>query len=464
VVTQNLPVLANQENGDGNLSDRQNIVAFNATTGAAPAAPVVTVPSNGLLPNPGYEVSGKARPDPLRLPLIDAWNFSVQRSITPTLSVTAAYVGNKGTHTLADGDGNNTNPNEAGIFLPQQYSVVPGMSLHYDPNPVQGIGLPPGIAANGGTAYTNYLQRYYGGALAACSATGYFTGLQAYAAANPTQYPNGVAAGQCGWTQSVAYYHDALDTHFNALQVTVAKQLQHGVSLTANYQWARAFDYNSGYATWQKSLAYGRDSNVREQQLVAYGVWQLPFGRGTMVAGNTNHVVDYIIGHWEISGTTNWAGGLPFTLSMNECGQSVPSSAPCYANSASGARLPLHLHEVNPHTYTYFNTIGPLGTRNNPTPNNGYSLSPLDEVGNVGRNTYFGPNFVNTDMAIQKNFPIHEGTFAQFRMDAFNTFNHFNPGNPGGNIENGNTISGEQPNSATNPSARYLQFSLRVQF
>jgi hypothetical protein len=46
--------------------------------------------------------------------------------------LTVAYVGNKGTHTLSDGDGNNTNPNEAAITLPASYSVT-GSALHYDP-------------------------------------------------------------------------------------------------------------------------------------------------------------------------------------------------------------------------------------------------------------------------------------------------------------------------------------------
>jgi hypothetical protein len=71
-----------------------------------------------FLPNPGTQVSSSSRPNPLHLTTIDAWNLSVQRSLTPTLSLTVAYVGNKGTHTLGDGDSNGTNPNEGAIFLP----------------------------------------------------------------------------------------------------------------------------------------------------------------------------------------------------------------------------------------------------------------------------------------------------------------------------------------------------------
>jgi hypothetical protein len=461
VVTQNLPVLANQQ--------------INPTTSTAPAFVVDSgpnafqfpvVPSNGLLPNPGSQVSSKARPDPLRLPLLDAWNAAIQRAITPTLSVTIQYVGNKGTHTLADGDGNNTNPNEAGIFLPASYSVVPGQALHYDPtvssSTTTGPLAIPGIAANGGTQNSTFLSRYYGGTLPACQDSAY---------TEPTGPGLVPGSGQCGWNNSISYYADALDTHFNALQVILTKQFTHGVSFTSNYQWARAFDYNSGYTTWgTKYLAYGRDSAVREQQEVLYGLYQLPFGRQGMIATNVPRWADAVIGGWQLSGVMTWAGGLPFTLTDNECNFSVPGSAPCYANSVAGARLPLNLEKLDPnaHSRKYFNGIPTLASQNQTTlqihytPNSGFSIPQIDSVGNVGRNNYFGPSFFNTDASLQKNIPIHEDIQAQFRFDAFNVFNHINPGNPGNtSVDGGNGyITGE----AAGGNPRYLMFSLRVQF
>ena len=157
-VTQNLPVLANQQ-----INPTTNTgTAFNLADG--PAAYVASpVPSNGLLPNPGYNIQSRARPNPLTFPTIDAWNLAIQRAITPTLSLTVAYVGNKGTHTLGDGDGNNTNPNEAAINLPAQFSVT-GQALHYDPSgPSSPSAIPSGYS--GGVNNSNYLSRYYGGSL-----------------------------------------------------------------------------------------------------------------------------------------------------------------------------------------------------------------------------------------------------------------------------------------------------------
>ncbi|HEX6772233.1 MAG TPA: TonB-dependent receptor, partial [Acidobacteriaceae bacterium] len=187
VATQNLPILTHQS-----ISQPSGPNSFAFTLAQGPGLPPVTsVPASGLLPNPGFSVSAKARPNSLRLPTIDAWNLSIQRAITPTLSVTMAYVGNKGTHTLSAGDGNNTNPNEAAIFLPAQYSIN-GQALHYTTKAAEGNVDPPpgsnGIYKDGGTNNTSLLQRYYGGKLLACSDPNYV---------RPTIA--GLPPGACGW-------------------------------------------------------------------------------------------------------------------------------------------------------------------------------------------------------------------------------------------------------------------------
>jgi hypothetical protein len=92
-----------------------------------------------------------------------------------------------------------------------------------------------------------------------------------------------------------------------------------------------------------------------------------------------------------------------------------------------------------------------------------FTAPGLDQIGNIGRNSVFGPHFFNTDIAVQKNFPIKESIYFQFRMDAFNAFNHINFGLPGGNIEqNGSITQGPGVDGTANP--RQLQFSARVQF
>ena len=107
VVTQNLPVLANQ-----NLTNSgANTAAFNLSTGPAPFV-FPAIPSNGLIPIPNG-LSAKVRGNPQLLPTVDAWNLSAERQLTSSLSATLAYVGNKGSHTFA-GDGQTVNLNAVG--------------------------------------------------------------------------------------------------------------------------------------------------------------------------------------------------------------------------------------------------------------------------------------------------------------------------------------------------------------
>jgi hypothetical protein len=269
-------------------------------------------------------VNSKARPNPVRFPTLDAWNGSIQHALTPTLTITAAYVGNKGTHTLSDGDGNNTNPNESAINLPGQYSIN-GQTLHWDPTAGSTIN------SAGGTGNYLYLQRYYGGSLKACGDPNY---------TQPTDPNYALPAGACGWSQQISYYGDDQNTHFNSLQITIAQSTWHGLNMNGNYQYATASDFNSGYSTWSKAVTYGNDSDVRHQSATAYGSYMLPFGKGKDFLNNANHAEDLAIGGYEISLTGNLASGLPFGLSINcatAAGPDLPSTpygdAPCQPNA-----------------------------------------------------------------------------------------------------------------------------------
>jgi hypothetical protein len=442
-VTQNLPVLSNQQISQPSTT----APAFKLDAG--PTAPAtVAVPANGLLPNPGSLVNSRARPNPLHFPTIDAWNLAVQRALTPGLTLTVAYVGNKGTHTLGDGSGNTTNPNEAAINLPAELSKT-GQALHY----VSGANITS--TNQEATGQYNDLRRYYGSTLTACQDPNYST-------------PTGdayITGGKCGWSNDITYYGDDLNTQFNALQVTIAQSMWKGFSYTANYQWASAFAPGTGFATWSRSATRGRDSNVRRNQLTWYGSYDLPFGKGKQYASNANRVEDLLIGGFQLSGVMNWAGGLPFGLSYGESSNNIPGSAPNYPSYAGSGHLKTSLTSAKTNsggtlTRTYYaqqvdNLITPG------TVNTGVFKNPgLDTIGNVGRNTYVGPGMFNADLGLTKAFTIHESVVAKFRMDAFNGFNHISAGNPGGSIESTGTITG----MAQGLTPRQLEFSLRVQF
>ena len=113
-VTQNLPVLGIQTLNPANNYD----AVFTLANGPPPLSAGAILNSqplgpNGrpLLPN---GVTPFALPPKLRLPTVDAWNLSVQRQISDSMSLEVAYVGTKGTHVFA-GDGGDYDPNQPTI-------------------------------------------------------------------------------------------------------------------------------------------------------------------------------------------------------------------------------------------------------------------------------------------------------------------------------------------------------------
>jgi len=467
VVTQNLPVLINQSiNQPGDYATYafqldNPAVSSASTTGLSNYEPIA-VSSKGqiaigganapIVPGTtstvGQFVTEKARPFTERLTTLDAWNISLQRALSSTMSVTVAYVGNKGTHTLSDGDGNTTNPNEAAISLPAAYSTIYSggqqIALHYDGIAADTAAIATFCAAaagncsngvplsgpyQGATNSTNLLRRYNGGPLPACG-------------------------GPCGVTQDISYYGDDQDTHYNALQMSFEKRMSHGYTVNMNYAYQRALGTGNNFATWDKQSVIGNDSAVRRNAFTAYGLYRLPFGRRGDYLKDVNPIVNGIIGGWEISPVLQWQSGVPFTLSYSNCGSELPGDAPCYVNGDPG-KLSKGVHGLPGQGARFFQPVTLGGAFTDPG---------LDTIGNSGRNSTFGPHLFNTDMSLMKNVPLYERVTLQFRMDAFNAFNHINFGTPNGTIDSSNagTIgSGPYPNGA-NP--RQLQFTLHVAF
>jgi hypothetical protein len=482
VVTQNIPVLANQS---VSAAGGPQTYAFNLSnpgvTGNGATNPLYTFTSptitngqiaiNATIPgtNPsttiGHGVNVKARPFTERLPTLDAWNLSVQRSLTPTLSLEVAYVGNKGTHTLSDGDGNNTNPNEAANFLPNTFvqpllpsgSVLNGASLHFDPaggNCITGatvsfvncsnVSNPNPITASGATSSSTLLERYTGGNLPACG------------------------NGPCGWDQGISYYGDDQDTHYNAMQAKLTRAFSKGYSYALNYAYQVGTDASSGFATWDKAAVIGNDGSIRRSAFTAYGLYHLPFGKGAMFL-NQGGVVNTLVGGWEISPIFVYQSGLPFTLSFNTCGNYT--QGPCYVN---GQNSQLKRGKTGfaggsgVNAVSYFKGTGGANLCTTAAGFSGFTCSGLDSVGTGGRNNSWGPRFFNSDLSLSKAFTFRERYEAKFRMDAYNAFNHINLGNPNGTIDQGSAGSiggGTYPagtGGTTNP--RQLQFTVHLAF
>ena len=261
---------------------------------------------------------------------------------------------------------------------------------------------------------------------------------------------------------------------FNSLQVTVRKQLSHGLTMQAAYTWARAFNdyevasgqnYNNPLNQAQQ---YGLNTQYRPQRLVINYNYAIP---GASLKG----VAGALLGGWALSGVTTIQDGDPLILENSNGGaiyglNGSPSSALSaaeiapgftYANLPSSGSLGQRLG-AGTGGLGYFNTAA-LTTNPIVGATPGVAGTGGTGYGNIGIGPILGPGQLNFDMSLIKTTRvggIHEGAVLVFRAEMFNLFNHANFSNPAVNFGAGNF--GQITSLAVNP--RIMQLALKYVF
>ena len=461
-VTQNLPVLANQSlfaSTSNPLASDNLLPAFNLAVGP-PANVFPVIPPTGILPlgGPQGNVQPRMRPTSQVLPAIAAWNVAIQRQMTNNLTLDIAYIGNVGRHGfVGDGPAYNLNPTNI-----QNWALTnPCLA-----NPaLPSTACAPLISTSQRQFYNNKISTPYTDA-------------------------NGVTTNVlcCSGGIMGNYFGNNANSYYNALQVKVQQNMNHGLQFIAHYTWSRALNYTNqwtGYYAADPKVDYGPDGQNRPQVFVAIVTYQLPFGKGKMFGGNASRAQDLAIGGWQTSFNINYSAGLPFTPQYNECNsdQDVGVCMPMKGNSALWSMGGGSLNPIT-HTVTFFTPIqnmNQLNSSNDPRVGANCLISYgawgrpcAGTLGNAGVMSLSGPRSFTTDASIMKNFNITERFALQFRMDAFNLFNHrvlnFNA-NAGNTCIDCMSPTGQLQNNAglvtdidPNTTMRELQFAIRLSF
>ena len=99
-----------------------------------------------------------------------------------------------------------------------------------------------------------------------------------------------------------------------------------------------------------------------------------------------------------------------------------------------------------------------------------FAVQPFGRPGNLGRNTFTGPRYFNTDVTLLKNTRITERINLQFRAEVYNVFNRIQfdqPGTSGDTLSSPGTF-GLSESTLTQPdgttSARQIQLALKLIF
>ncbi len=356
-----------------------------------------------------------------RSPVIQQWNFNVQRELKGWL-FDVGYLGSKGQH-LIDGEGGVPFNQLPASFLSLGNAlndIVPNPFFNVITNPTSSLRLATTTRRQTLVSYPQY------------------TSLQYF------RKPQG-------------------NSLYHSLIFSAEKRLSKGLQMLFSFTGGKLIDDVSQVVTFlgaagTKQDAYCRkcDRSVSAQdqsrRLVVSANYELPFGRGKTFFSGTAKVVDLVIGGWQINGIATFAKGLPIALSNggNNVGLGNPGGTPRASSTGhSGAKSGAIADRLN----AYFDTTA-------------YSMTPNFTFGTVGRflPDVRSPGTHNLDFSMFKNFRVTERLNIEYRAEAYNFTNSPTWNGPNTNVSNSPAGVGGFGWITTANGQRVMQMSLRLSY
>jgi hypothetical protein len=200
------------------------------------------------------------------------------------------------------------------------------------------------------------------------------------------------------------------------------------------------------------------DFNVAQKLAVSF-VYELPGPKGGRALAKP-------LGGWQVGGVIILQGGIPYSvycslpfIPVYDTSGNVVGNNGCDYNADGW-----NYDRPNTPSYGNFKSGSKQDYLTGIFKASDFPVPGLGGRGNLGRNTFVGPGFANTDMNITKNTKIpwflgNEGATLQFRTELFNTFNRVNLQNPVSDLASGafGLVQSAYP-------SRNIQFMLKLIF
>jgi hypothetical protein len=261
------------------------------------------------------------------------------------------------------------------------------------------------------------------------------------------------------------------ESNYNSYSAIAEKRMSHGLQFQASYVLTRDLS-NAGGAdptafapaggNWvtdrfHPGLDYGNVIFDRRHRVLATFLYSLPFGKGGTILPNSGHLMDALVGGWQLGGVTIFQSGAFLTPSES----STDPAGTNVLNVAGFTRADV-VPGVSPRAVRGLtNPAGPVFL--NP---NAFAVPPSDigRFGDASVGSVVGPGTDAVSLSLIKSIKITEQLQFQFGAQAANALNHRNYDVPNVSVDTSafGTISGLQTAEGAGP--RNVEITGRISF
>jgi hypothetical protein len=456
--------------------------------------------------NGGFTFNSDGIDGRIKTPYSIATDLSVQRQLPGGFTLEVAYVGRYGRHLLQQLD--LAEPTDlvdpkSGMDYFAAARLMSQFALAHGEDPTAVIApmpffedLFPTAAAGGFSATQNI---YTGGSGTSACPSGFSwsnrpgreVGAPYRLGLLKTGLANGGASPPCAGLPPVPFWDPQFSSLFawssigvssyNAGQFILRRPMSHGLQIDFSYTYSKSLDMGSDTErtnsqgttstvtsagstiasyiqnSWNPRLNYAPSDFDARHVITTSWVYQLPFGRGRILASKASGWMDALVGGWQLSGLGRWTSdNTGFTnnfLFNSNMVQTGPVKTGVFLN-ANGAPDVF----ADPATVAggIFTTQSPLRF---PFPG---------EAGS--RNNFRGPGYFGIDASLAKSWRIRESIALKFAWEVFNITNSVRydartNAAGSGPLDNGSSDgSSLGAFSSTLTAPRVQQFSLRLTF
>ncbi len=227
---------------------------------------------------------------------------------------------------------------------------------------------------------------------------------------------------------------------YNGLQAQYTQRHGKLLTLLMSYTYSKSLDIQTQSETTTNSIpnVFNIDSERGPSDYDARHVLNMGWLLTLPKLSTGNFIERAILNDWGFGGVFRAHTGKPYSVTINNDSalDGEPNQRAALMPGVS-PYLPKNRHRADK-LKEYFNTAA-------------FTYPTIGTFSNQSRNSFYGPGYLQTDMTLQRYFPltaVREGMKMLFRADAFNVFNTPNLANPYA-VYSCNTTSIQQPGTAT---------------